>query len=244
MAKNLDKVLEQVTLESQNALGDNLISLVLYGSQARDDATAKSDVNLFLVVRDGSVPKLEPLLKLVPGWIKQSVTPPVILEQEQFSRSLDTFALEFLEMAAARKVLAGPDPFADFVPDWQAVRWDLEQEAREKTIALQRRWLVSANRDKVLRAILIETAPGFFTLLRGTLHLQRKNMAPISNQTILDGTIHWPDFNPQLWRRVWETSKSLHFPSTSALRLMVRDYVEQARLLVRYVDEMASRETA
>jgi len=241
-SKQLNNVLEQVTRDLQNALGSNLVSLLLYGSHARTDAHERSDVNLFLVVRDGSVKSLAPLLKFVPGWMKQGVTAPVIFEQNQLARSFDTFALEFLEMTAARKVLAGEDPFANFTPDWRAVRWELEQEAREKTTALQRRWLASGEKDKLLRATIAETVPGYLAIMRGTLHLQRRNTVPIPTREIFDGAIHWPGFDPQVWKKLWEADKGMHIPSTSALSQLMRDYLEQARTLVRHIDGLLDKE--
>lgn len=241
-SKQLEKVLGQVTSDLQNTLGNNLLSLVLYGSQARNDASERSDVNLFLVVRDGSAQSLAPMLKLVPVWAKSGVTAPVIFEQDQLARSLDTFALEFLEMAAARRVLAGDDPFADFAPDWEAVRWELEQEAREKTTALQRRWFAAGGTDKLMRAAIVHTVPGYLAVLRGTMHLQRRNTVPISTREIFQGEIHWPGFNPDVWRKLWETSKGMHFPSTSAVTQLMQDYVEQARALVRYIDSLLTEE--
>ena len=242
MATDIQKLLAQITSEAQAALNGNLVSLVLYGSHARDEATPKSDINLFMVVRDSHVSKLDPLAKVVPSWIKHGVTAPVIFEQEQLARSLDTFAVEFLEMASSRKVLAGEDPFANFVPDWQAVRWELEQEAREKTVALKRQWLASGGKDKALRAIIAHTVPGFLAILRGTLHVQQKSLQPISTQRIFEGDVHWPGFEPKVWRQLWETAKGLHFPPTSQVNQMMRDYLEQARSLVRHLDGLLASE--
>ena len=242
MAMDIEKLLTQVTSETQTALDSNLVSLVLYGSYARDEATPKSDVNLFIVVRDSHVSKLDSLAKLVPGWIKKGVTAPVIFEQDQLARSLDTFALEFLEMAAARKVLAGEDPFADFAPDWEAVRWELEQEAREKTVSLKRRWLAAGKHDRAQRAIIFETVPGFIALLRGTLHLQQRSLQPLSTQRIFESEVSWPGFNPQIWKALWETAKGLHIPPTSKVNELMREYIEQARMLVRHLDQILTTE--
>ena len=235
-SKPVTAILEKAASETRNALGDNLVSLVLYGSHARGDATAQSDINLFLVVRDSAVSKLEGLTKVVPGWTKHHVVAPIIFEQEQLARSLDTFALEFLEMAAARRVLAGEDPFAAFTPDWAAVRIELEEEAREKLIQLQRTWLMWGHHDKTLRKILGDTVPGYLAMARGVLHLQRQSVDSIATQAVFDGTIHWPGFDPQVWRRLWETAKGLHIPSTSAVSQLMRDYLQQAQSLVRYID--------
>lgn len=235
-SKQLNQVLKQVTSDMQTALGGNLVSLLLYGSHARNDATERSDINLFLVVRDSGVKRLEPLLRLVKGWMKHGVTPPVVFEQEQLARAFDTFGLEFLEMAAAHRVLAGDDPFANYLPDWHNVRLELEEEAREKTVALKRRWLASGEKDKALRTLLADTVPGYLAILRGTLHLHRRSTTPISTQEVLSGAVHWPGFDPQVWSKARDAAKGIHFPSTSALTKLVRDYVEQARALVRHID--------
>ncbi len=242
MAKDVKTLLEQVTHETQKALDGNLVSIVLYGSHARGEATPKSDINLFIVVRDSHVRKLEPLLKLVPGWVKQRITAPVIFEQAQFTRSFDTFALEFMEMCSARKVLAGEDPFADFTPDWSAVRRELEEEARQKTVSLKRRWLASGNQDRALRAILVDTVPGYLALLRATLQLQKQNLAPVSTQSVFDSTGAWPGYDAKVWKELWEAAKALHFPPTSRLQQLTRDYLEQARALVRHLDEVSTAE--
>lgn len=234
--RDLDKILGQVTNEAREALGDNLVSFLLYGSQVRGDATPNSDINLFLIVRDCSVPHLAPLQKLVPEWSRHRVTAPVVFEYDQISRSLDTFALEFLEMAASHRMLAGEDPFVNFAPDWEAVRRELEEEAREKTILLQRRWFATGGRDKLMRATVIETVPGYLALLRGTLHVQRQSAKPILTDAIFAGEVHYPNFDPQAWQKLWETSKGLHFPTTSQLTQLLKDYLEQARILVKHID--------
>lgn len=236
MATDIQKLLDQVTRETQVALDGNLVSLLLYGSHARNDATPKSNVNLFLVVRDSHVSKLEPLVKLVPQWVKKGVTAPVIFEQAQLARSLDTFALEFMEMAAARRVLAGEDPFANFTPDWDAVREELEEEAREKTVGLKRRWLASGGKDKLMRITIAETLPGFLAILRGTVHLQQKRLTPIPTQEIFSSGITWPGYDAKVWLQLWKTAKGMHIPSTSQVAQLMKDYVEQARSLVRHLD--------
>ena len=144
----MKKTLEQITRETEQALGNNLVSLVLYGSHARNEATAKSNINLFLMVRDSGSRDLIVLQKYMAGWLKLGALPPVIVEKSQFPKSFDTFALEYAEMAASRKILSGEDPFAEFHPNWPAVRDELEREARQKTISLTQQWLASGDQPR------------------------------------------------------------------------------------------------
>lgn len=52
-----DRLLEQVKTRLQSVYGDRLRSIILYGSQARDDAESESDIDI-LVVLAGPVARL------------------------------------------------------------------------------------------------------------------------------------------------------------------------------------------
>ncbi|MBU0507660.1 nucleotidyltransferase domain-containing protein [bacterium] len=231
-------LLDRIVGEAQTALGENLLAVVLYGSHARGEATAKSDVNLIMIIRDQSAEKLAPLAKLMPAWLKKRVAPPVILQQDQIGRSLDTFSLEFVEMAAARKVLFGDDPFVNFSPDWAAVRRDLEREARQKRIALTRRWLAAGGKDAILRALITDTVSGYFTLLRGTLMLKRKEILSLTNDAVLTelGGKSW--FRQEVWARLRAVAMGKTKIGGAELQTLMNDYLQQAVALTRRLDEL------
>ena len=51
MPDDLSKILNELRLNLVQALGDNLFLLSLYGSYARDEASADSDVDLLVVLK-------------------------------------------------------------------------------------------------------------------------------------------------------------------------------------------------
>ena len=60
------KTPEELTTHLQNALGDNLISVVLYGSAAAGDRTEKySDFNTLVIVKDIGLPVLKSAMPVV-----------------------------------------------------------------------------------------------------------------------------------------------------------------------------------
>ena len=228
---------QSITTQAQDALGKNLVSVVLYGSHARGDASAGSDVNLFIVVREHKPDALKPLLKIIPQWMKKGVAAPVIFQADQVPRSLDTFAIEFADMAAARKVLYGDDPFQNFAPDWNTVRGELEREARQKQVALTRRWLAAGGNTKVYPLIFAETVPGYFALLRNTLQYFQRAVAAIT----VDGAItelaareKW--FQADVWWRLRSIAKRQSKANTVELETLMRSYLEQAMSLVEALD--------
>jgi hypothetical protein len=234
--KDISKELEQITREAKEALGENLLSLVLYGSHARGEAHARSDINLFIVVKDSRAASLKPLLAVVPGWIKLGATAPAIFEFAQLQRSQDTFALELAEMACTHKILFGDDPFKGCLPDWREVRNELEHESRQKTIYLKRRWFVTGEKDKAYLALIHDTVPGYLALLRGTAMLKRHAIAVISIEEIfreLSG-LNW--FSEAIWKRLRSVSEHRESIPHSELEPLMLEYIEQARALVRYLD--------
>jgi hypothetical protein len=233
----IEQCLEQIKSEAQSALGDNLLSLVLYGSRARGDAHEFSNINLLLIVKDAATEPMRALQKVVPGWLPLGALPPVIFADDQFQRSCDAFALEFVEMAAARKVLAGSDPFAAFVPDWSAVRRELEQEARQKRIDLQRRWLATGGDRAQYPKIVQDLARGFLVLLRGTLVLKQQKLESPNFDAVIAGAKQWHWFRPDFWNKLREAS--LGKGSMSDPEAMMNEFLEQALALAKCLDEMA-----
>ena len=69
-----------------NACGDELVAIILYGSQARGDAVAESDIDLFLIVRHDSYTLRGTLADL--AWQIQFVHNVVISD---IVRTLDEF---------------------------------------------------------------------------------------------------------------------------------------------------------
>lgn len=235
---DVTKRLDQITREAQAALDGNLVSLVLYGSHARGEAHSKSDINLFLVVRDSRAASIKPLLSVVPGWIKLGATAPVIFESAQLQRSQDTFALELAEMACTHRVLFGDDPFKDYSPDWREVRNELEHESRQKTIYLKRRWFATGGKDKAYLPVLMETVPGCLALLRGAALLKRRSVDSISLDEVFQelSSLSW--FAPKIWNRLRGVAKHREKVDRRELLPLMLEYIEQARAMVRYFDSL------
>lgn len=235
----MQKTLDLITNETKQALGDNLVSLVLYGSHARGDAHERSDVNLLLLVNDKSPTALRKLPPVVSGWMKHKALPPVVFSEEQFRRSFDSFALEFAEIAAARNVLAGVDPFVDFQPDWAAVRRELEHEARRKRIELQRRWLAAGGNAKLYPAIIKDTLRGFLTLIRGTMLVEGRKLEPLRIVHALDELHRWSWFDAETWRQLREfIVDGGKRPKDSEWSALMDAYLLQSFALATFLDEM------
>ena len=235
--KTAEQIIAQATEKISAALGTNLSALVLYGSHARGEAHARSDINLFILVRDSAPEQLTGLLQAMPHLAKNGVAPPVFMEEEGFAASQDTFALEFLDMAASHRVLAGRDPFGNFQPRWDGLRMQIERELRTKMLQLYRQWYLSEEKTEVLKSLMRGSLSSFLALLRGIVALEKKQITAISQEHLIDEITGARGLNPALWRRFHQVTREKIKVSTDDMRALFRSYLTEIRKLTMYVDK-------
>jgi len=152
------------------ALGDELISVVLYGSAARGEHHEKhSDLNVLCILRRVGIAELERLAGPLRWWLRLNPTPPLFLSEEEIRTSCDAFPIEFLDIRAAYQVLYGKDLVASIEVATANHRRQLEHELRSRLLRLRRRFLETQRDDKALARLMLEALPTFSTLFRHAL---------------------------------------------------------------------------
>src|SRR6186997_1583213 len=92
--------------------GDNLASVVLYGSAAAGDhVELRSDYNLLITLNQITPEDLRLAQAPMREWQRLGHPLPVYFTAEELSDAADVFPIEFHQMANARVVLHGRDPF-------------------------------------------------------------------------------------------------------------------------------------
>src|SRR6185295_9408268 len=92
--------------------GANLASVVLYGSAAAGDHNElRSDYNLLIALNRITSEDLRQAQAPMREWQRLGHTLPVCFTVEELSDAADVFPIEFHQMANARVVLYGHDPF-------------------------------------------------------------------------------------------------------------------------------------
>src|SRR5688500_19916525 len=118
--------------------GAYLACVVLYGSAAAGDhIELRSDYNLLIALN-----------KITPEDLRQAVVPmrevqrlghplPLYFTVEELSDAADVFPIEFHQLANARAVLYGHDPFQSVTLSYADLRHQTEYELRSKLIQLR-----------------------------------------------------------------------------------------------------------
>ncbi len=158
--------------------GEDLKSVVLYGSAARSDfVPGRSDLNFLLLVDDAGLDRLLALGGYTKKWSKRHVSPPVIMKPGMLERALDSYPLEFLGMKAAYEVVFGEDPLAGLEFDPRDVRLQCERELRGKLLLLRAGVIEAGERHKELARLMVRSFPSIVATLQGLLFVGGKEHA-------------------------------------------------------------------
>ena len=175
----LEQDLQRYAREVSEALGRELVSIVLYGSAAGGDWIAgRSDVNTAVVVRHVTAAVLEALVPIVARWRPEGFALPLVVDPDFLARSCDVFPMEIEDIRHQHHIIAGSDPFAQLAPDLGALRREYEVEARGKLLRLRALYLEHANDGPALERLLVDSCKTFLVLLRHLLRIRGVDPAP------------------------------------------------------------------
>src|SRR2546427_4329594 len=119
--------------------GDNLASVVLYGSAAAGDhIELRSDYNLLISLNRITPEDLRQAQAPMREWQRLGHPLPVYFTVEELSDAADVFPIEFYQMENARIVLYGKDPFAFLQLSDANLRHQAADELRSNVIQLRR----------------------------------------------------------------------------------------------------------
>ncbi len=165
-----EKQINEFVTRLRQAAGENLQSVVLYGSAASGEFHPDfSNVNLLVMLRDTSFATLSAIAPVVEKWGRQKHHPPLVLTRRELERSADVFSIELLDMKQRHRMLFGDDPLVNLQIPMHLHRAQVEYELREKVILLRERFLLTSGRERSLWDLLLGSLPAFATLFRHAL---------------------------------------------------------------------------
>ena len=154
------------------AYGDDLVSVVLYGSAARGEyREGVSDLNLLVLLRDCACATLRRGAALARAWQTKHNPPPLVMGAAEFSDSADTFPIELADIRDAHVVLHGGDPFEGVEIRPADLRLQLERELKGAQIRLRTRYLTDAGDAARFEPVLLKSFSTFLVMFRTVLRL-------------------------------------------------------------------------
>ncbi len=163
--------LQELVSRLQEACGNDLVSVVLFGSAAREDFHEEfSDVNLLVVLQQLKLDSFAAISQVLRWWShEEKLRPPLIMTVEELRESADVFAIELLDIKSSHKTLFGQDVAAAIDVPMNLHRIEVEHELRTTILRLRHHLLLSPDHEEELRAVLAKSITSVLTLFRHAL---------------------------------------------------------------------------
>jgi predicted nucleotidyltransferase len=183
----MEKELTELVESLKTAHGENLVSVVLYGSAViGNHVKGRSNLNVLVVLERITLDDLRAAHPVVEKWRAKGQPLPLYFTGEEMSDASDVFPIEFLDMAAAHRVLHGDDPLAELNVPTVNLRHQLEYELRGKLIRLRELYIQSSKSAERLSALMADSIASFALLFKHVLSLVGVQGDLLSKREVVD----------------------------------------------------------
>src|SRR5882762_1057183 len=242
MANNNESALNRLVDDLRAAHGDNLASIVLYGSVAAGDhLESRANYNLLIALHRIALDDLRSSQTALRVWHAAGQPMPVYFTVEELQRAADVFPIEFLQMEQARKILHGSDPFELVEISRANLRHQTEYELRTKLIQLRRLYIPASISVEKLSALMSDSLASFAALFRAVLILHGQE-PPVSKSDNVRATARLLGLEESSFERIFalRSNPGSKLPETEA-NTVFSAYMAQIERVIKAVDEMESQ---
>lgn len=191
------KELENYVTALREAHGENLISVIFYGSATLKDEPGRDEIHLLITLRNISAKDLDAGAASMKTWMKGGYPAPVYFTESELDKGADVFPIEFNHMMRARKVIHGRDVLAGMKITDSNLRHQVEFELRSKLLRLRRAMIELSPKGKDLVTLMANSLPSFISTMRaavllktGDSHIERSKVAEVAAAEFgLDGEV-------------------------------------------------------
>jgi hypothetical protein len=163
--RNADAV-QALDRELRALFGARFRSLVVYGSAEAHDGPLSTLALVDTVTADD----LRACAERVAGWRQRGLATPLMLEAEEFGRSLDAFPFEFGAILADHEIVSGDNPFAGLSVNPADVRRACEVQARSHLLHLREGFIETGSQASAVSELIVRSAAPLAVLLK---HVER-----------------------------------------------------------------------
>ena len=219
--------------------GDNLASVVLYGSAAAGDfVRLQSDYNILIALHRIAPEDLRLAQAPVREWQRLGHPLPVYFTFGELRDAADVFPIEFHRMERARVVLYGRDPFETLSISDENLRHQTEYELRSKLIQLRRLYIPASGSATRLRDLMADSLSSFATLFPPVLLLHGKD-APVLKHDIVGAAVRTLGLDGAVFERVFALREgAAALPAERAADELFASYLAQIERVIEAVDRL------
>lgn len=170
----------------RDSFGPTLDSVTLYGSYVSGPWKAgRSDINVLILLTETAPERIRQFGADSSRFLRRHRITPLILTAREFSISSDVFPMEYADILAAHRTLAGTDPTETLDLQPHNLRHQLEHQLRGNLVALRQLNLANRRRSSALRRELVQWFSPLAAVFRGMLRLAGETEVPKDAATVI-----------------------------------------------------------
>ncbi|MBW1803318.1 MAG: hypothetical protein JRJ85_21635 [Deltaproteobacteria bacterium] len=236
--KDPKEIFQELTEDYKDCFGDELVSIILYGSAVGEDyRPGKSDINVMIVLTDAGIEDLDRAHKVVSKWQKRRVAIPLFLTEAYIATSTDVFPIEYLNFQRNHVLVHGKDVLNDLTFNPEHVRLQCEREIKGKLLLLREAFLETSGKGRPLRDVISHSIGAFMAIFRAMLFLKEVT-PPGENRDLIRAAGEACGLETQVFERLLDVKEQRIKINEAELRSLYKDYLSTVRHLSRFVDEM------
>ncbi len=219
--------------------GENLASVVLYGSAATGEFEPNaSDYNLLIALKRITPKDLREAQAPMREWKRLGHPLPVYFTTQELQDAADVFPIEFHQMEKARVVLFGDDPFGSLRISDEFLRHQTEYELRSKLLQLRRLYIPASVNTENLKSLMSDSLVSFTALFRAALILRGQN-PPVRKTEIIIAIVRELKLEAKSFEKILSfRRKDAPAIGESELHEVFADYLVQIEKVIEAVDKI------
>jgi hypothetical protein len=236
--KKPEEIFPEITGDYRNIFGEDLISIILYGSGAGEDyIPGKSDLNFLIILTERGIEGLDRVLETVGRWRKRNVAIPFFMTRDYLTGSQDAYPIEFLNMRRSYLVVTGEDVLAPLAFDSRHIRLQLERELRGKLLHLRSGYLATGGKTRKIRELIGASLTAFVSLFSALLCLKNLEIPKRKRDVLAAAGVAF-GVDAAVFLRCEEIRGKTDRFSPAEVLAVFRDYLREVGHLCELIDRM------
>ncbi|TNE46900.1 MAG: hypothetical protein EP343_21505 [Deltaproteobacteria bacterium] len=219
--------------------GDNLVSIVLYGSGAKGGYNEyTSNINIVLVLEEASIEVLDRLAGVIHYGSQEFGIGVMVSEPHDLDRSTDVFPIKFRDIQRHYVILSGEDLIESLSIEETHLRLRCEQEFKNLMWRMRYFYLHRKHRSEQVEATLMSVTSEFLIATEALLYLETGESFT-TKEEIVDAAAKELDFPASLLKKLLSLKQTKLKPNEDELRSLYQQLME----LVTFAADLADRWT-
>jgi hypothetical protein len=236
--KDPKDIFEEFINDYKGVYGDDLVSIILYGSAAgKDYKSGRSDINFMIVLSEKGIIDPERSFVVVKKWKKKNVAIPLFLTADYIETSTDVYPIEYLNFQRRYVLVYGRDMLKGLSFKKEDLRLQAEREIKGKSLILRSVYLESAGKKAALMNIIDHSLHAFMAIFNALLTLKDIE-ASEDKRSLITETCRAYGLENLIFMKLLNVRERRIKPDEKELNIIFKDYMNEIEKLSKIVDKL------